>query len=118
MPSGSATRRTSCCPPMANGVLLEPGRGETITSREQRDVVIKVSHELIDMTWSGYAPGQRGPDPHIHKGHTDSFYVLDGELAFRLGSDEQEVRAGPGTIVIVPAGVVHTFGNEASADAV
>src|SRR5919201_3641609 len=103
---------------MANGVLLSPGQGETITAREQRDVVIKVAHTLFDITWSRYAPGQRGPEPHIHGSHTDSFYVLDGEVTFTLGSDERQVRAGAGTIVIVPAGVVHTFGNEGSADAV
>src|SRR5690242_11676045 len=103
---------------MANGVLLNPGQGETITAREQRDVVIKASHELMDVTWSRYAPGQRGPDPHIHRRHTDSFYVLDGEVTYTLGSDEREVTAGPGTIVIVPAGVVHTFGNDGAGDAV
>src|SRR5437868_6372369 len=82
---------------MANGVLLNPGQGETITAREQRDVVIKASHPLMDVTWSRYAPGQRGPEPHIHRRHADSFYVLDGEVTFTLGSDEREVRAGDGT---------------------
>src|SRR5256884_6891725 len=103
---------------MATGVLLNPGQGETITAREQRDVVIKASHPLMDVTWSRYAPGQRGPEPHVHRRHADSFYVLDGEVTFTLGSDEREVRAGAGTIVIVPAEVVHTFGNEGSGDAV
>src|SRR5919204_202704 len=96
---------------MANGVLLSPGQGETITAREQRDVVIKVAHTLFDITWSRYAPGQRGPEPHIHRGHTDSFYVLDGEVTFTLGSDEREVRAGAGSYAVALPGVAHTFSN-------
>jgi mannose-6-phosphate isomerase-like protein (cupin superfamily) len=69
------------------------------------------------MTWTRYARGERGPDPHIHKEHADAFYVLDGELVFTVGADDREVRAGAGTLVIVPEGVVHTFGNEGPEDA-
>ena len=36
-------------------------------------------------TWSRYAAGERGPDLHVHRGHTDAFYVLDGELTFAVG---------------------------------
>jgi quercetin dioxygenase-like cupin family protein len=92
-------------------VVHSPGQGETITAREKRDVVIKAAHPLVDMTWTRYARGERGPDPHIHKEHADAFYVLDGELVFTLGSDEREVRAETGTLVLVPAGLVHTFAN-------
>src|SRR5207244_3474031 len=85
--------------------------------RAQRDVVIKPGHELVDVTWSRYATGERGPDPHIHRQHADAFYVLDGEITFVIGAERREVRVGAGTMVVIPAGVVHTFGNEGAADA-
>src|SRR5437868_2587928 len=99
-------------------VVHSPGQGETITAREKRDVVIKAAHQLVDMTWTRYARGERGPDPHIHKQHADAFYVLDGELVFTLGSDEREVRAEAGTLVLVPAGLVHTFANVNAEDTI
>ncbi len=54
-------------------------------------------------------PGFPGPPPHVQERLHDMFYVLDGELLMRLGSDERMV--GPGVFVCVPPGVVHTFSN-------
>lgn len=47
-----------------------------------------------------------GPPPHAHP-WTESFYVIEGELAVMVG--EEQTLAGPGTSVLVPAGTVHTF---------
>ena len=86
--------------------------------RPERWVAAKLEHELMDVTESRYAPGERGPDPHIHREHADAFYVLEGELAFGLGPEgSTEVRGRAGTFVLAPAGVIHTFGNESDADA-
>jgi quercetin dioxygenase-like cupin family protein len=92
--------------------LLGPGKGEVITVRDERSVVIKVAHDLLDMTETRYEPGERGPDPHIHRQHADAFYVLEGELVFRLGVTAEVVQAPAGTMVLVPAGVIHSFANE------
>jgi mannose-6-phosphate isomerase-like protein (cupin superfamily) len=98
--------------------LLAPGEGETISDRAERNVVIKCDHELVDVTWTRYEAGERGPDPHIHEQHADAWYVLEGELTFGLGpGGEEQVRAPAGTLVLVPAGVIHTFGNDGSATA-
>jgi mannose-6-phosphate isomerase-like protein (cupin superfamily) len=43
----------------------------------------------------------------------DSFYVLEGELTFTV--DDDQVVAGPGTFVLVPPGVPHTFANRGDA---
>ena len=32
-------------------------------------------------------PGERGAEPHVHREHTDAFYVLEGELTFRIGPE-------------------------------
>ena len=50
---------------------------------------------------------QDTPPPHIHHAHEEGFYVLEGELELVVGT--QTVRAGPGTCVMVPTGVAHTF---------
>jgi quercetin dioxygenase-like cupin family protein len=103
--------------PQLNDVLVGPGAGETITARERRDVVLLADWEEISMTRSRYAPGERGPDPHVHRRHTDAFYVLDGELMFALGPDGERVSVPAGGFVAVPPSLVHSFVNEGSADA-
>ena len=94
-------------------MLLGPGEGETITDRAERTIRILLAHELLDATWTRYEAGERGPDPHVHHRHVDAFYILSGELEFRLGPDGAEkARAPAGTLAAVPPDVVHTFGNE------
>jgi quercetin dioxygenase-like cupin family protein len=41
--------------------------------------------------------------------HEEGFYVLEGELEFVVGTEH--FRAGQGSFVMVPIGVVHTFSN-------
>lgn len=98
-------------------MLLAPGEGELVTDRAERTVRILLDHELLDVTWSRYEPGERGPDPHVHREHVDAFYLLDGELEFGLGPDMTTVRASAGSLVVVPRNVVHTFGNSSGAAA-
>jgi mannose-6-phosphate isomerase-like protein (cupin superfamily) len=99
-------------------VLRKPGEGETISDRAERNVLILLDHELADVTWTRYEPGERGPDPHIHKQHADAWYVLEGELTFGVGPGGEELhRAAAGTHVLVPAGVIHTFRNDGSESA-
>jgi thiamine-phosphate pyrophosphorylase len=51
--------------------------------------------------------------PHVHRVHTDVFYVLEGELEFRLG--DETVRVPAGSCVAAPPGVVHGFRNPGGA---
>jgi mannose-6-phosphate isomerase-like protein (cupin superfamily) len=96
-----------------NPVVLGPGEGETISERTERNVRILLGHELADVTWTRYEPGERGPDPHIHKQHADAWYVLEGELVFGVGPGGETLHRAPaGTHVLVPAGVIHTFRND------
>ena len=54
----------------------------------------------------------------MHERHADAWYVLEGELTFGVGPGGEELHAAPaGTLVLVPAGVVHTFRNDGSATA-
>jgi len=58
-------------------------------------------------------PHRHGPPGHVHEAEDDSFYLLEGELVFTVEDDE--VVAGPGTFVLVPPGVEHTFENRTDA---
>ncbi len=57
------------------------------------------------------APGQGGPDPHIHKAISESFFILDGTITLHDG--EKWRAAGAGDFVYVPPGGIHGFRNEA-----
>jgi mannose-6-phosphate isomerase-like protein (cupin superfamily) len=94
-------------------IVLGSGEGETISDRAERSVRILLDHELADVTWTRYEPGEKGPDPHIHKQHADAWYVLEGELMFGVGPGGETLHQAPaGTHVLVPAGVIHTFRND------
>jgi quercetin dioxygenase-like cupin family protein len=54
-------------------------------------------------------PGPAQPPPHIHREHDETFIVTAGRLRFTSG--EESVDAEAGSVVVVPQGVPHTFGN-------
>ena len=98
-------------------VVVGPGEGETITQREHRDLVILAERDDITITRMRYGPGERGPDLHVHREHTDAFYVVGGELTFVLGREADRIRVTAGSFVAAPPNVAHSFFNEADADA-
>ena len=53
--------------------------------------------------------GFDGPPLHVHPSFDEGFYVLEGELAFRM--EDKIVSGGPGTFAFAPRGVPHTFAN-------
>jgi mannose-6-phosphate isomerase-like protein (cupin superfamily) len=58
-------------------------------------------------------PGE-GPPPHLHRDRDEYFYVLEGTYSLSAGDVDQTV--GPGTLVFVPRGTVHTFKNVTSSN--
>jgi mannose-6-phosphate isomerase-like protein (cupin superfamily) len=98
-------------------VLVRLGDGETISRQERREVVLLAESRDVTITWSRYAPGERGPDLHVHREHTDAFYVLEGELSFALGPGAEPIAMSAGGFVAVPPNVAHSFANESGADA-
>jgi quercetin dioxygenase-like cupin family protein len=50
-----------------------------------------------------------GPPPHTHTREDEAFYVIEGEYMF--GSEDGEVRAGPGTFVHAARGHLHWWRN-------
>ena len=98
-------------------IVIPQGGGETITALDRRDVALLADRPQMSITWSRYGPGEVGPDPHVHREHTDAWYVLDGELTFTLGPDSERRSAGAGTFVAVPPNLIHSFANEGATDA-
>jgi mannose-6-phosphate isomerase-like protein (cupin superfamily) len=88
-----------------NPIVVGPGEGERLSDEH----LIKVALPELDLIEFTVGPEYQGPGPHFHEHHVDSFFVLEGELDFVAGSDV--LRAGPGTSVAVPPGVVHSFTN-------
>ena len=55
------------------------------------------------------APHSVGPPQHRHAEHDEGFYVVSGTARFTVGQTVHD--AAPGTLVMVPPGVPHTFAN-------
>lgn len=98
--------------PEDGAIVLAPGEGQRVPMGPS-DVVFKVrgadtsgSFAVCEYT---AGPGFAGPLPHIHWGHEEVFYVLEGELEIKIG--ERVVHATPGTFAMVPRGSVHSFAN-------
>ncbi len=60
-------------------------------------------------------PGALGAPVHTHRDVDELSYVLEGEIGVLIG--DREVRAGPGTFVLKPQGIPHTFWNPGSSPA-
>jgi quercetin dioxygenase-like cupin family protein len=92
---------------VAEPILTPPGGGEHF---ERDDRVITILAELpgLSALVIDFEPSF-SVDPHLHDDHVDSFYVLEGEVEFTVGTET--VRAGPGTFLAVPPGARHGFAN-------
>jgi len=105
MPCDAAEGDTfDASPSTTDAVVVAPGDGEPISR-----VVIKAALTELVLTEMAYDAGGRGPVKHVHKRHSDSFYVLEGELDFELG--DETVRASAGSFVLAPPDFPHTFSN-------
>jgi uncharacterized cupin superfamily protein len=97
---------------VAQSIVLRPGEGEVISDRAERTVRIKVGLDAIAITETRYEPGEPGPEPHIHRGHTDAFFVLEGTLDLKLGPERKATRLSAGSFVAAPPNLVHSFRND------
>ena len=92
--------------PFTDAVLSHPDDAETLEHEESTHRILCDLPQLtaIDMT---FQPEFEGVDPHTHSDHVDAFYVLAGQVEFRVGDDPRV--AGPGSFVAAPPGAVHGF---------
>jgi mannose-6-phosphate isomerase-like protein (cupin superfamily) len=84
--------------------FIRPGEGERVGPHGHR-VLADLPHiEALELS---FPADFEGVDPHTHARHTDSFYVLEGNVEFF--QDGEWHRAGPGTFLSVPPNVEHGF---------
>ena len=85
----------------------QPTDGERISGEGGLGVTLLADVEQIGLVSVRSEPGNVTPPLHLHRQHAECFFVLDGELGFRL--EDREVRATAGQWVYVPPDVVHSF---------
>jgi len=91
------------------GIVLRAGEGEPIGTS-----VLKAARPELSFVELEVRPGG-AVTPHFHKGHSDSFYVLEGEVELHVG--DEVVSGVPGTFVLAPPHAVHWFRNVAESPA-
>ncbi len=91
---------------MDEPIIHGPGEGERVSER----LTVKADREELVVTEMLYQPGQRGPEPHLHKLHCDVFYVAEGEIVVEI--EGQANRVPTYGFALVPPNTVHTFRNE------
>ncbi|HEY0754383.1 MAG TPA: cupin domain-containing protein [Ktedonobacteraceae bacterium] len=95
-----------------SAIVLKPGEGRALPLGPIQMIVQEDGEHTrgrLGLAEFALAPHAPTPPPHIHHAHEEGFYILEGELEFLTGT--QTVRAGQGTLVMVPIGTIHTFSN-------
>ena len=96
-----------------NAVVVKTGEGHTLRLGDVHMIVKEDgTHTRGKLGLAEFEVPPQGhgvPPAHIHHAHEESFYILEGELEFVVGT--QTVRVGQGAFVMVPAGIAHTFSN-------
>ena len=98
--------------PGTAAVVVAPGAGQTIEGPAGGPLTFKVRGEqtggTLTVLENVIAPGD-GPPLHVHANEDEAWYVLEGELRFRL--DTETASAPAGAFVFVPRGTRHCFQN-------
>jgi mannose-6-phosphate isomerase-like protein (cupin superfamily) len=73
------------------------------------------SGEFVLVEWTAEIGDHWIAPLHVHHSDDEAWYVLDGELGFRLGNEV--VMAGAGSAVVAPRGTPHTYWNAGNVEA-
>jgi quercetin dioxygenase-like cupin family protein len=96
----------------ATHVTVGPGEGDTIEGPVGGPLTFKVRGDQTGgalTALENVIPPGEGPPLHTHAAEDESWYVLEGELQFRIGDELS--RAPAGSFVFVPRGTPHAFRN-------
>jgi quercetin dioxygenase-like cupin family protein len=116
MHCGTPSSGTTC---LASSVVvtIPISDGELIVRSDERDICILVAQEGVTVTRARYSAGEQVAGPHVHREHTDAFYVLEGELTFEIGREAETITVSSGGFVFVPPGVAHSLRNNSDRSA-
>ena len=56
--------------------------------------------------------GRRAGGRHLHREHTDAFYVLEGDLTFEIGCEAGTITVSSGGFVAAPPELAHSLRND------
>jgi quercetin dioxygenase-like cupin family protein len=93
---------------------LAAGGGDVVRDVPESRLEILSDRDELHATWTRFGPRRNGASPHVHREHSDLFYVLDGEFTVLVGREEHAI--GPGTLALAPPLVVHGFRNASDAE--
>jgi mannose-6-phosphate isomerase-like protein (cupin superfamily) len=82
---------------------------EPVLRGESGEISILVARDDLTITCARLPAGEQVARPHVHREHTDAFYVLEGELVFEFGRESQEVAVSAGGFLAAPPLVAHSF---------
>jgi mannose-6-phosphate isomerase-like protein (cupin superfamily) len=103
---------------MVQAVIRAPGEGQRIAGPWGRSYLLRArggetlgAYSLVEIT----SPAGSGWSTHHTHAPAEAWYVLDGQLTFRLGTERFE--ANVGAFVFAPGGLPHSTINSGSAAA-
>ena len=99
-------------PPALRVTRPSDGRSLSVLGDLYRFLAVGADTDGSYALWEALIPGGGGPPLHVHSREDEGFFVLEGEVTFRV--EERTVEAGPGTFLNLPPGVRHTFSNESA----
>ncbi|MEX2458615.1 MAG: cupin domain-containing protein [Actinomycetota bacterium] len=91
---------------MAGVIVVGAGEGDVVESSSG------VAHIKVDVEGLYLSETTSGPMPmidlHVHRNHSDAFYVLDGEIEVATSATDS-LRLGAGGFAVAPPGAPHAF---------
>lgn len=98
---------------MTAPIVLQPREGES-TDLAIAEFSVKADSEATSGAYSFVeASGTIGATPHVHHGHDEAYYVVEGRVTFLLGDDPTTV--GAGSFILVPRETMHAFRSDGEA---
>ena len=85
--------------------IENPATGEQVVFRRTAS---DTGGRLLELELFWTRKGERAPE-HVHPEMEETWEVLSGRAAFRIG--EEEIQAGPGETVVAPPGTAHVGWN-------
>ena len=86
--------------------------GEPILRRENHEISILVATDEVTITHAWCSAGEQVAGRHVHRKHTDAFYVLEGELTFEIGREARTITVSSGGFVAAPPELAHSLRND------
>ena len=86
--------------------------GEAILRRENHEISILVATDDVTITHAWCSAGEQVAGRHLHREHTDAFYVLEGELTFEIGREARTITVSSGGFVAAPPELAHSLRND------